>query len=121
MSKQKDIAPRVAKMRAAGMSWRFICKELGVADDTARMSIDPEYAERRRIANNMRRRGQYVPKLTLRSDAPRMSKEDVTRAIDQAIARAKQDRRTGLERVFGDPPYHRSALAQRDREQRGDA
>jgi hypothetical protein len=112
MSKQQDLAPTVLKMRKSGMSWNAIAKELHVSSETVRMSIDEDYAERRRIANNARRKARYVPKrihmVEQRPPAP-----DAHRAIELAASRAKRDTRTPFQRAFGDPPFERSALYQK--------
>ena len=113
MTKQQDLAPTVLKMRNAGMAWNAIAKELHVSSETVRMSVDEDYAERRRIENNARRKARYVPK-RIHMVEHRPPAQDAHRAIELAASRARRDTRTPFQRAFGDPPPGRSALDQKN-------
>jgi hypothetical protein len=47
--------------------------------------------------------------------APSVSPDDVSKLIQERDQGIASDTRTAAERWLGDPPPHRSALAQRDR------
>lgn len=112
MSPQEQIAVQARRLRSLGMSWLAIGRELGVSDEVARRAADPEYAERRREANRLRKQHKRAPRKN-RVIEYRPPEEDAQRVIQAALWRAKTDTRTPFQRALGDPPPGRSALDQK--------
>ena len=98
-----------ATMRANRVSWEKVARYLGVAEETVRRALDPDY----RAARNEVARRRYVRSERRASphfaDRKRLSAEDAIRAL----ATVPADTRTITGKVFGDPLPGRSALDRR--------
>lgn len=112
MSEAEQIAGQARRLRSLGMSWLAIGRELGVSDEVARRAADPEYAERRREANKLRKQRMRAPRKN-RVIEYRPPGEDAERVLRDALWRVMADTRTPFQRALGDPPPGRSALDQR--------
>lgn len=102
MSKIANLAATVEKLRAAGLNWHAIAKELGVSTQTARCSVDLPYREIIYERNNARRRGK----------TKRPVEEWKPKTVF-VVPPTVLDSRSAFSRMMGDPLPGRSALDQR--------
>lgn len=104
------LKPRVMELRKAGKTWQEIADALGVSSTTAHMAGDPSY-EQKRINRDRARRAELTNSngIHKRFDPSRISAADAQRIV----AGIPADTRNPIQRMFGDPPYERSALYQK--------
>lgn len=98
---EEEIAT-IRELRAGGMSWKKIGRQMGYSADTVRRNVDDEFRKRTNAMSQRRREFDYRPsveiKETLRADAA------------ARLALIPPDTRTITGRICGDPLFERSAL-----------
>lgn len=105
-----DEAMEFAKrLRKAQVGWAGIARATGRSVDEVRRRLDPDYREKRRIAERKRYRHKYE-----KAPMPHYQPYHINRAdAERALASVPADTRSSTGRVFGDPLPGRSALDKR--------
>lgn len=101
-------AEEVARLRASGMGWNRIGKQMGRGADTVRRAVDPGFVPNRRSSKKQ----QYVAAGKIDHGEGRMSAA-AKRDAEQLLAQIPPDTRDFTARLCGDPRPGRSALDQR--------
>jgi hypothetical protein len=100
-------ADKIRELRAKGMAWRAVAREVGRSPQWCRSQIDPEYAaEVKRVKHEGERRARERMTGRIHLPEPRID-------VEAAFATIIPDNRTWQQRAFGDPKPGQSALDQK--------
>lgn len=105
-----DLA-QAQRMREGGASWDDVGEAFGITGETMHRKLDPAYAKRCRDQIDEVRRGHKSQRPQGDGSGYRAGGSDPE--IDAALRLIPTDTRTWQQRLFGDPPAERSALARR--------
>lgn len=111
---QELVLEAARKLRDSGLSYEKIARKLqaGVSAEWFKFRLEPGYADRKREEWRNQSSSLNHTRMSKAFREPRPITDDELRRRREA---EPEDDRDFTARFMGDPPYHRSALAQRER------